>query len=1110
MKHSGIADIPDEAASIIRNNKYLLQRYNEANLIADVLLPTLLKDPLFHEVHYGCEDYYNGKSTSSEFSTEDDDSISVDSFHSTYDRDFPTDSDGHDVQESKPSFPKKIIIRGLAGMGKSTLAAISCCRQDIRQAFDCICWVNVGKRMHNTFSLDIENNGIQDEKYPRNNLNYEMYRDCLRIIFKQLMKKNGSPKRSIAESDEYDKKYDGIHERFVEEVVCSSGDPPMQVAAKQVQAMLSARSEMAQILSSLKRNVLIILDDVWCNEDIDLFNFCCSGFNDPGSLSMLITTRKFDEAQLPETYTLSLGFLNELEGMKLLGWELGLAENFDFDELDISDRMLFLEISRKCGYLPLAIRMMGRSIRSMKTISNSTSEYTLDYVLKHVVMGWENQNPSSNNKAKASFENASMFAVFDRTFLLVASTAESSNFLKLCFGALAVGFTYVERLRPWISLDIVLLLWKALLESKNEDIVLALRNDGICKSNDVFKVLETLGAIDILDEKKRRYVRIGHDLLWEFGRTYLEINLPIEPPKYEDQNFWLRMKFTKPTNQIIDSSNVTSVFLNQHIVSLYEELTNGFFSTQIDDGHIYTYYPQHIIKGDLPEKAFNILNNQKFISTRLEVMGTDEAIHIHMQDIELLEKKYLCYAKLPSTRKSSKDAIMELVNSIVFATVSFDHSSRYIENSTDIHGVKMNNCLKARGLVIIGAAIQKFHLWNISMDCFSKAYQYLKFADFPSTHPEVTRIVRYIDTATLFPLLLVAKNSHQRITLKHSESLRSGNVLSGVPLVLSSHPGRAIVPLKNDFDHYPLLGYFCFLGIGSEESAMKVTHDGDFITRIEDGAVMNVAQGWLQEGVDLALKPGPRSEKERREQLKMTNGSRRFVINEDGTVSPKNCQNLVLGLCFHPKLFLVDRFSQNRAVFKNIDVLLKKKESDDDDDAVMLELLSHPNFAITPISTLVSHNLAAGCGHMKLGLGPKENSIKVVYRKNKIIVSASNYFFLCLYFYGAFAGNQVMLVGSETPIEHNFLKRISIKIYRLFLFSDFFINEDGTISPSNAPHLALGFQVPSFLNENREPVVGYTKDPLQYEGNYANLNATSLPYALVIAAFMEKFCKRNV
>eukprot|EP00588_Corethron_pennatum_P007223 CAMPEP_0194300132 /NCGR_PEP_ID=MMETSP0169-20130528/61093_1 /TAXON_ID=218684 /ORGANISM="Corethron pennatum, Strain L29A3" /LENGTH=378 /DNA_ID=CAMNT_0039050275 /DNA_START=107 /DNA_END=1243 /DNA_ORIENTATION=- len=341
MKHSGTADIPDEAASIMRSNKHLLQRYSEANLIADVLLPTKLKDPLFHEVHFGCEDCYDGESTSSEFSTEDEDSLSVDSFHSTHDCDFPTDSDGHDVQESKSSYPKKVLIRGLAGMGKSTLAAISCCRQDIRQAFDCICWVNVGKRMHTAFSLDIENNGIQDEKYPRNNLSYEMYRDCLRIIFKQLMEKNGSPKKRITESDDYDKKYDRIRERFVEEVVCSSGDPPMQVAAKQVQAMLNARSEMAQILSGLSMNILIILDDVWCNEDIDLFNFCCSGFNDPGSLSMLITTRKFDETQLPKAYTLSLGVLNELEGMKLLGWELGLAENFDFDELDISDRMFF-------------------------------------------------------------------------------------------------------------------------------------------------------------------------------------------------------------------------------------------------------------------------------------------------------------------------------------------------------------------------------------------------------------------------------------------------------------------------------------------------------------------------------------------------------------------------------------------------------------------------------------------------------------------------------------------------------------------------------------------------------------------------------------------------
>ena len=204
--------------------------------------------------------------------------------------------------------------------------------QDVCEAFDYIFWIDVGERMRH---------GNNDEEKIRNDLNYDKYRDCLCIMFKQLMAKNRFWKSNIAESCENDKKYDKFRQRFAEEVVCSSGEiTSMQAAAKQVEAMLAARSEMAQILSGF--TILIILDDVWCIEDIDFFNFCCSSSSGPDFLSILVTTRTaVDEAQ---ALTLSLGLLNEAEGVKLLVWEMGLMENFDFDKFDIRDKMLFTEI----------------------------------------------------------------------------------------------------------------------------------------------------------------------------------------------------------------------------------------------------------------------------------------------------------------------------------------------------------------------------------------------------------------------------------------------------------------------------------------------------------------------------------------------------------------------------------------------------------------------------------------------------------------------------------------------------------------------------------------------------------------------------------------------
>jgi len=1089
-----VCDVPDEAVSVIHKNKHLLLRYDKANEISNALIPFTLDD--FFELNYDNDNYDDRRGNiSAEFSVDDDGSVSVDSFHSAHESDFSIDyngghitcenktndeySDVHNVQSSILSYPKKVFIRGMAGIGKSTLAATVSCRQDVREAFDYIFWIDVGERMRH---------GNNDEEKIRNDLNYDKYRDCLRIMFKQLMAKNRFCKSDIAESCENDKKYDKFRQRFAEEVVCSSGEiTSIQAAAKQVEAMLAARSEMAQILSGF--TILIILDDVWCIEDIDFFNFCCSSSSGPDFLSILVTTRTaVDETQLPQTITLSLELLNEAEGAKLLGWEMGLMENFDFEQFDLPDKILFTEILKKCGYLPLAIRMLGRS---MKLFFNSASEYSLDSVLSHAMMALDDTDLRTNHELEASSENISMFITLDRTFSLVIPTIKSSDFLKFCFGALAVAFTRPGILRPWISLDIVLLLWKSFLESQTEEVGQALRKDGLLRSNDVCKILETIGAIDTMYNvhcNGKNYVRIGHDLLWEFGRKYFEINLPAELTVCNDRfSFFQKWsKFLKPTGSIIDVSTSITQFFNKKIVTLYEEMTNGFYSYHINDGHIFAFYPTHMIQSNFLTKAFNLLNNQNFICTRLQVLGMEEGIQRHMQDIELLLEKS-SNTKKQDILKSNKNIAMELVNTVIFVLVSF--SSTYNESGTDIHSIKLMNCLKARGLVIVGAGAKKFHLWHISLTCFSKALQYLRLVEFPSSHPDVQRIMRYMDATNLYPLQLVLKNSPHQIVLKHAASLREGNLSTGLPLVLSSHPGHAIVPIKNNFDYLPFFGNFCTLGIGSEEGAMKVSYDDRSITRIKDGAVMHVHSQWLHEGSELNIKPFPKSYREKSQQVMRS--VRGFVINENGTVSTSSRPDLVLGLGYYPRLYLVDRFSMNCAIFKNAHVLLQSKKSSyaDNDTGIPLELTSHPTYAIAPISSVIP--LKFGICQMKLGLGPKEKALQVVYVKNKLFVSGSNNLYLC----SPYGGGNIIIAGSKIPYNSQSLLSKLLRYFLLDNMSNFSVNDDGTISPLNAPHLALGFQQPHLAfgfqqqpirNETHEHISGYAYDPLQSGRNVKN------------------------
>ena len=109
---------------------------------------------LFHDVlNYDGNNYDDERGNiSAEFSVDDDGSVYVDSFHSAHESDLSFDyngghityenktndeySDIHNVQSSTLSYPKKVLVRGMAGIGKSTLAATVSCRQD--QILHCI------------------------------------------------------------------------------------------------------------------------------------------------------------------------------------------------------------------------------------------------------------------------------------------------------------------------------------------------------------------------------------------------------------------------------------------------------------------------------------------------------------------------------------------------------------------------------------------------------------------------------------------------------------------------------------------------------------------------------------------------------------------------------------------------------------------------------------------------------------------------------------------------------------------------------------------------------------------------------------------------------------
>merc|ERR1740139_1740563 len=126
------------------------------------------------------------------------------------------------------------------------------------------------------------------------------------------------------------------------------------------------------------------------------------------------------------------------------------------------------------------------------------------------------------------------------------------------------------------------------------------------------------------------------------------------------------------------------------------------------------------------------------------------------------------------------------------------------------------------------------------------------------------------------------------------------------------------------FDKYALsryFGSFLQLGFGPKESAVLATYDGNFITRVDDGAVLNVAQGIFREGATLNLNPGPKTPKEHDKHEKMQ--SRYFVINSEGSISPSACPLFALGISQYSHLHLVKRNAPHRVIFSNATTLTK-------------------------------------------------------------------------------------------------------------------------------------------------------------------------------------------
>ena len=152
-----------------------------------------------------------------------------------------------------------------------------------------------------------------------------------------------------------------------------------------------------------------------------------------------------------------------------------------------------------------------------------------------------------------------------------------------------------------------------------------------------------------------------------------------------------------------------------------------------------------------------------------------------------------------------------------------------------------------------------------------------------------------------FPLLLVQRNSPNRLIFKHGKSLCNNEKQTVrcetceekcFPLKLSSHPGFSI-NLKPEWPSILGIGAYRAMHLGPIDDAVHVSYDGRLIKSCKDGAVFRIMEGGgflYNVGTPVMFFRG-KTEKI----TSWKGGINDFIINEEGSISPMHARSLALG-----------------------------------------------------------------------------------------------------------------------------------------------------------------------------------------------------------------------
>jgi len=473
------------------------------------------------------------------------------------------------------------------GMGKTTMAALVASHPSILRVFK-VLW------------LSIPDHSREEE------MSYETYIKCLDDLCEQLGFK--------VEWPECVKRFEEPALRRLRE------DATMQLAREMVSEALLERDE----------NCLLVLDDIVDARKIDWFRF-----NERQSIIVTTPHQNLDTVD----WTVDLGPMGEEEAIDLFLCESGFSPQHVLG-LTVEVRALI----RKCECHPLTIRTVARWYKLKvvtagivgameELVKGFSSLQSLDD--KNIIGEYEN-NVRDDDPVELS-ERDSVPLLFDVLSLMMGPTrilATSKNrhhsqqgkrppstsiLFVLCLSATAVVFPNRT------PLDSLILLWEQLLKVESHAI------DEMSHDKDptpadirhhvwlIAEGLQHMGVLNIVNHDEdlaNPWVEIHHKLYRDFA-MYMAHEMDLADTYEQTVQQWNRAFVTAYFTQRIEGN-----------------------SDGVDDNsweYAIERLPSHVFQAKMFPMAETILGEEHFFRARIESMGWDRAVDVHIHDCVLLQ-----------------------------------------------------------------------------------------------------------------------------------------------------------------------------------------------------------------------------------------------------------------------------------------------------------------------------------------------------------------------------------------------------------------------------------------------------------------------------------------